>query len=129
MTAPSASTTGGGGGWKWLLPVLAAVVLTVIVLPSNDAGPLYDLESAQPDGYRGLRLLLEETGTTVDTLDADEIDAVAVGRFDVVYVPGGGAVDAALARQWRRYLSENAHKAGADINVLEHALQLVADKR
>ena len=33
------------------------------------------------------------------------------------------------ARQWRRYLSENAHKAGADINVLEQALQLVADKR
>ena len=30
------------------------------------------------------------------------------------------------ARQWRRYLSENAHKAGADINVLEHALKLVA---
>ncbi len=27
------------------------------------------------------------------------------------------------------YLSENAHKAGADINVLEHALKLVADKR
>ncbi|MFP1590463.1 tRNA-dihydrouridine synthase [Escherichia coli] len=33
------------------------------------------------------------------------------------------------ARQWRRYLSENAHKAGADINVLEHVLKLVADKR
>ena len=33
------------------------------------------------------------------------------------------------ARQWRRYLSENAHKAGADIEVLEHALRLVADKR
>lgn len=33
------------------------------------------------------------------------------------------------ARQWRRYLSENAYKAGADINVLEHALKLVADKR
>ena len=33
------------------------------------------------------------------------------------------------ARQWRRYLSENAHKAGAGIDVLEHALKLVADKR
>jgi len=33
------------------------------------------------------------------------------------------------ARQWRRYLSENAHKAGADINVVEHALNLVASKR
>ncbi|MGS0922045.1 tRNA dihydrouridine(20/20a) synthase DusA, partial [Klebsiella pneumoniae] len=26
------------------------------------------------------------------------------------------------ARQWRRYLSVNAHKACADIAVLEHAL-------
>ena len=33
------------------------------------------------------------------------------------------------ARQWRRYLSENAHKPGADISVLEQALKLVADKR
>ena len=33
------------------------------------------------------------------------------------------------ARQWRRYLSENAHKAGADIDVMEQALRLVADKR
>lgn len=33
------------------------------------------------------------------------------------------------ARQWRRYLSENAHKAGADAAVLEQALKLIADKR
>jgi tRNA-dihydrouridine synthase A len=32
------------------------------------------------------------------------------------------------ARQWRRYLSENAHKAGADVAVLEHALSLVANR-
>ena len=29
------------------------------------------------------------------------------------------------ARQWRRYLSENAHKKGADLAVVEHALALV----
>lgn len=29
------------------------------------------------------------------------------------------------ARQWRRYLSENAHKPGANIDVVEHALRLV----
>ncbi|EOY5422027.1 tRNA dihydrouridine(20/20a) synthase DusA [Cronobacter dublinensis] len=33
------------------------------------------------------------------------------------------------ARQWRRHLSENAHKPGADISVVEQALKLVADKR
>lgn len=32
------------------------------------------------------------------------------------------------ARQWRRYLSENAHKAGAGVEVVEQALSLVADK-
>ena len=32
------------------------------------------------------------------------------------------------ARQWRRYLSENAHKPGADVEVVEKALSLVADK-
>lgn len=32
------------------------------------------------------------------------------------------------ARQWRRHLSENAHKPGADVRVLEAALALVADK-
>lgn len=32
------------------------------------------------------------------------------------------------ARQWRRYLSENAHKPGASIETLEQALALVADK-
>jgi len=32
------------------------------------------------------------------------------------------------ARQWRRYLSENAHKPGAGIKVVEKALSLVADK-
>lgn len=29
------------------------------------------------------------------------------------------------ARQWRRYLSENAHKPGADVRVIERALNLV----
>lgn len=32
------------------------------------------------------------------------------------------------ARQWRRHLSENAHKPGADIAVLEAALALVRDR-
>ncbi|MCT2388803.1 tRNA dihydrouridine(20/20a) synthase DusA [Erwinia pyrifoliae] len=32
------------------------------------------------------------------------------------------------ARQWRQYLSENAHKAGAGIEVVEKALSMVAEK-
>ena len=33
------------------------------------------------------------------------------------------------ASQGKHARSENAHKAGADINVVEHALNLVASKR
>lgn len=33
------------------------------------------------------------------------------------------------ARQWRRHLSENAHKPGADVRVVEHALSLVRQPR
>ena len=33
------------------------------------------------------------------------------------------------ARQWRRHLSENAHKAGADVNVVEQALSFVIRAR
>ncbi|HGN0025168.1 TPA: tRNA dihydrouridine(20/20a) synthase DusA [Proteus mirabilis] len=32
------------------------------------------------------------------------------------------------ARQWRRHLSENAHKQGADLTVLENALKFVTEK-
>ncbi|HEN1305524.1 TPA: tRNA-dihydrouridine synthase, partial [Klebsiella pneumoniae] len=32
------------------------------------------------------------------------------------------------ARQWRRHLSENAHKAGADLRVIEAALEFVTRK-
>lgn len=32
------------------------------------------------------------------------------------------------ARQWRRHLSENAHKAGADLRVIEAALEFVTQK-
>ncbi|CBJ83043.1 tRNA-dihydrouridine synthase A [Xenorhabdus bovienii str. Jollieti] len=32
------------------------------------------------------------------------------------------------ARQWRRHLSENAHKAGADIMVVEKALEMVTER-
>ncbi|MEM8254888.1 tRNA dihydrouridine(20/20a) synthase DusA, partial [Morganella morganii] len=30
--------------------------------------------------------------------------------------------------QWRRHLSENAHKAGADLRVIEAALEFVTRK-
>ncbi|CAK9886363.1 MAG: tRNA-dihydrouridine(20/20a) synthase [Candidatus Erwinia impunctatus] len=32
------------------------------------------------------------------------------------------------ARQWRRYLSENAHKPGAGLDTVKHALSLVAER-
>ncbi|EPE7077051.1 tRNA dihydrouridine(20/20a) synthase DusA [Cronobacter sakazakii] len=78
-------------------------------------------------------------------LDVPDADPVAVVRAMYPYIEGELAKGTYLghvtrhmlglfqgipgARQWRRYLSENAHKPGADINVLEQALKLVADKR
>ena len=45
------------------------------------------------------------------------------------YAPHAGPVPGIPgARQWRRHLSENAHKPGADVRVLEAALALVADR-
>ena len=33
------------------------------------------------------------------------------------------------ARAWRRHLSENAHKAGADLSVVQHAASLVTTEK
>lgn len=103
MTATT--TKGTGAAWKWLLPVLAAVVLTIVVLPSGPSDRRYDLDSAQPDGYRGLRLLLEAGGTTVDAVDASDIDGVSVGDYDVVYVPDADAAEVELVARWGEFAS------------------------
>jgi tRNA-dihydrouridine synthase A len=76
--------------------------------------------------------------------DAAAVDPVAVVRAMYPYIENELAKGAYLghitrhmlglfqgipgARQWRRHLSENAHKPGADVRVLEAALALVADK-
>ncbi|MEQ9860590.1 tRNA dihydrouridine(20/20a) synthase DusA [Pectobacterium cacticida] len=74
-------------------------------------------------------------------IDAASPDLAGVVRAMYPYIErelsGGGALNHITrhmlglfqgipgARQWRRYLSENAHKPGADTAVVEHALSLV----
>ena len=103
MTATGGATSRGGSA-RWILLVLAAVALTVILLPSRETDRPYDLDSAQPGGYRGLRLLLEETGTSVDRVDASDVGASFVTEADTVFVPEASGAGAALTRQWRSYV-------------------------
>ncbi len=88
--------------------------------------------------------LLAQVDRELFGLDAPVADPVAVVRSMYPYIEAELAKGAYLghvtrhmlglfqgirgARQWRRYLSENAHKPGADVSVLEAALALVADK-
>lgn len=81
--------------------MLAAVVLTIVLLPSSDETQRYDLDSAQPDGYRGLRLLLEETGTDVDRVDADDVTEETPA--DTVFVPDAAGAGGEQVARWRRY--------------------------
>lgn len=102
MTASQPSS--GGRSWVWIVVVVAAVVLTVLLTPKGETGEPYDLKSTEPDGYRGLDLLLDSTGTDVSMVDAGDISESSVDRFDTVFVPLGGRAEADVVGQWRRYV-------------------------
>lgn len=87
--------------------------------------------------------LLAQVDQTIFGCDTPVVDPVAVVRSLYPYIERELASGTYLghvtrhmlglfqgipgARQWRRYLSENAHKAGAGVDVVEKALLLVAD--
>ncbi len=97
MSAPSRRR----GGLVWVV-IIVAVLIAASVRPS--AHRPFDLASTQADGYRGLKLLLEETGTDVTTIDAADLDAGALSRFDVAFVPVADAVDQALLSKWNEFV-------------------------
>jgi len=105
VTAATTTTTSTrrGGAWKWLLPLVAAVGLTVLVLPSGGDATPYDLDSPAPEGYRGLRLMLEAFGVTVDAVDASDVGADLAADHDLVFVPQGDAVDEPMAERLFRF--------------------------
>lgn len=100
MRASAGSSKGGSWG-LWLLLALA-VVVTVLVVPSSSTAA-YDLDSAAPDGYRALRLLLEENHSSVEAIDAGDVNAAASSRFATVYLPTPLGATAAQLAKWRDY--------------------------
>lgn len=90
------------GGWViWL--VIAAIVVAIVVVRPDPERP-YDLRSVAPDGYKALRVLLEESGTDVDAVGARALDADAVASTPVAFVPVADVVDDELVAQWTAYV-------------------------
>ena len=95
MTA-ARSAPGGGSTRIWLVAaVIVAVTVAIVALSGNDEGRPYDLDSAAPSGYKGLRLTLERLGAHLDRIDADAVGGSATAKDDVVFVPvaDGASVD------------------------------------
>ncbi|MFN8053110.1 MAG: DUF4350 domain-containing protein [Acidimicrobiales bacterium] len=95
--------SGREGKRGWVLWVVLVVVFLAVALIRPSAHRPYDLASTEDDGYRGLKLLLSESGATVSSIDASDLDAAAAGRFPVVYVPVADSVGAATATRWRAF--------------------------
>lgn len=93
---------GPNRGWIVWAVIVAAVVAVVLVRP--DSSDPYDLGSAAPDGYKALRLLLEESGTEVDEVDAAQLGPEAVASTPVAFVPVADTVPADLADRWTSYV-------------------------
>ena len=89
------------GAWIWLA-ILAGVLLIVVLTPDGVAP--YGLDSADSTGYRGLRLLLEQTGTRVRPIDAAAVPDVATPGGATVFVPVADGADASQVRRWRRFV-------------------------
>jgi hypothetical protein len=85
-----------------VLGLLALVLLLVVVFGSASPRP-YDLHDAGDRGYKGLRDVLAANGTTVDELDAEQVDPSMVERLPIVLVPDGAAASAEQAARLRRY--------------------------
>lgn len=90
-----------GSSWIWI-GLIAAVVLAVVLIPQ--APRPYDLDSTAPDGYRGLRLLVEGFDTELDEIDASDINANAARRFDTAFVPLAGSEAGDLSSDWTAFV-------------------------
>jgi hypothetical protein len=80
--------------------VLAAVVLGILVGRGGEDRP-YDLDSSRPAGYRGLRLVLEELGVTVERGGPGELDGGR--RIDTVFVPDATGMVEPTRRRLERF--------------------------
>jgi hypothetical protein len=98
----TATTTGRRrGAWKIWATLAVVVGVTVLVLP-DDSGP-YDLDSAEVDGYRALRLMLESFGGRVEAVDASRVTGASVSSFDAVLVPTSSGASQAQIDRWTAF--------------------------
>lgn len=82
--------------------LVAVAVAVWLLLGSTGSTPL---ESADADGLRGLRLLLESRGATVTEVDAGSVDAATAKQYDVVFVPDPAGVHRDQRAAWHRYVA------------------------
>lgn len=95
----SAGATRSGSAWRWMLVVVGAAVLTALLVPSGSDPTPYDLGSAAPDGYRGLRLLLDSFGVTTERISAGAVNGDLTASVNIVFVPEGDRVGRDVATQ------------------------------
>lgn len=98
----------GRGTALLMLGGLAVVVLLMLLLGSDRAGP-YDLDSAQPSGYGGLRLILREVGVKTVERDLADLRSDRLAGSDVVFVPRSAELSSATSRLLRGLAEEGLH--------------------
>ena len=99
----TATASGRIAGRPWVLWVVmgVAIVVTVLVLPAGQSA--YDLDSAEPNGYRAMALLLGSFDGTIDRLGANDVDAPAARRLPVILIPTPAGGSPTQVARWRAF--------------------------
>ena len=87
-----------------VVALLIVFVAGLVLLGGNDHGSPYDLDDPGPDGYKGLRLVLERLGAEVDEGDSSEIDVGLARSGTVVFVPVAAATPPGETGVWEDFV-------------------------
>lgn len=88
--SPGAGRSGGGRGLALVVVALVAAVGVGLLLTSRvEPVPPFDIDSSQADGFKAVRLLLEQHDAEVDSAPASALTdgGLAPGRGDALVVP------------------------------------------
>jgi hypothetical protein len=91
-----------------LVAVIVVVVVVVVAIAGRPGDEAYGLDSTDPSGYKGLRLILEDLGTTVESVDLADL-ADGSSPFDAVYLPARGVPDDATATALEELARSGGH--------------------
>lgn len=98
------STQSRSNSGRWLLVALVALGCVGVALLAQDSAPPYDVSSTDPEGMRGLQMILEADGSTIENISANDVDDASVERFDTVLIPAGSGASSAQVERWRAYV-------------------------